>query len=140
MSVTPLSQPGFAAACCPLAQAHDDVILQLTHLETDFAVKSRSKVPILQLSRGATASHFCHWARPFIPHVGAYRQARSPSYNDSYGGLEPALAPRAFPKGTLHLNGEPIASPGGPLGKAGREIPQGTTAGNSTKLGLFAPA
>ena len=49
------------------------------HLEINFAVNSRSRVPVLQLSRGAMASHFCHWARPFIPH-GAYRQARSPSY------------------------------------------------------------
>jgi len=47
------------------------------HLETAFAVKSRSKVLVLQLSRGAIASHFCHWTRPFVPHVGAYWQATS---------------------------------------------------------------
>src|SRR5208283_4956591 len=50
------------------------------HLEINIAVNSRSRVPVLQLSRGAMASHFCHWARPAIPHVGAHRQARSPSY------------------------------------------------------------
>jgi hypothetical protein len=30
------------------------------HLEINFAVYSRSRVPVLQLSRGAMASHFCH--------------------------------------------------------------------------------
>src|SRR5208282_415205 len=39
------------------------------HLEITFAVKSRSNgVPFLSLTR------------PYIPHVGAHRQARSPSY------------------------------------------------------------
>src|SRR5208283_3039058 len=48
------------------------------HLEITFAVNSRSRVPVLQLSRGAMASHFCHWhvtlshtlertARPDLP-------------------------------------------------------------------------
>src|SRR5208337_4665139 len=35
-------------------------------LETDFAIKSGAKSPILQLNRGANTSHFCHW-RPFNP-------------------------------------------------------------------------
>jgi hypothetical protein len=61
--------------CC-----HLQLIRGAAHLEINFAVNSRSRVPVLQLSRGAMASHFCHWARPFIPYVGAYRQARSPSY------------------------------------------------------------
>ena len=30
------------------------------HLKINFAVYSRSRVPVLQLSRGAMASHFCH--------------------------------------------------------------------------------
>ena len=104
------------------------------HLEINFAVNSRSRVPVLQLSRGAMTSHFCHWARSFNPHVGAYRQARSPSYmarslrsasklaantrptefrvctarspsyNGSFGGLEPAPAHALFRKALLHLN------------------------------------
>jgi hypothetical protein len=84
------------------------------HLEIDFAVNSRSRVPVLQLIRGANGVPFLSLTRPYIPHVGAYRQARSPSYYGSYGGLEPASAQRAFPKGILHLNGEPIASPFAP--------------------------
>jgi hypothetical protein len=71
-----------SARCLTLAQSscHLQLNRGAAHLETVFAVNSRSRVPVLQLSRGAMASHFCHWARPFIPHVGAYRQARSPSY------------------------------------------------------------
>ena len=97
MSVTPLSQPGFAAACCPLAQAHDDVILQLTHLETDFAVKSRSKVPILQLSRGAMASHFVTGHVP-LSHTLERTPGQISLVYGSYGGLEPALAHALFRK------------------------------------------
>ena len=73
------------------------------HLETDFAVNSRSRVPVLQLSRGAMASHFCHWhvplshtlertARPDLPRIWLVRR---------FGAC---AGPRAFPKGTLHLN------------------------------------
>jgi len=33
------------------------------HLEINFAVYSRCRVPVLQLSRGAMASHFCHYVQ-----------------------------------------------------------------------------
>jgi hypothetical protein len=51
--------------------------------------------------------------RPFIPHVGAYRQARSPSYM-ARTAVWSLRWPTRFPKGTLHLNGEPIAFPFAP--------------------------
>src|SRR5271157_3379735 len=59
------------------------------------------------------ASHFCHRARPFIPHVRAYRRPYLPRIwlVRRFGAC---AGPRAFPKGTLHLNGEPIASPFAP--------------------------
>src|SRR5260370_26448846 len=82
-------------------------------LQMSFAVKSRSRVPVLQLSRGAMASHSVtghvplshtleRTARPDLPRIWLVRR---------FGAC---AGPRAFPKCTLHLNGEPIASPFAP--------------------------
>jgi hypothetical protein len=45
--------------CC-----HLQLIRGAAHLEIGFAVNSRSRVPVLQLSRGAMASHFCRTFQP----------------------------------------------------------------------------
>src|SRR5208283_2452551 len=64
-----------------------------------FAVKSRSKWRPIFVTGHVPLSHTLeHTARPDLPRIWLVRR---------FGA---SVGPRAFPKGTLHLNGEPIAS------------------------------
>src|SRR6266436_2579345 len=67
------------------------------HLEINFAVNSRSRVPVLQLSRGAMASHFVTGHVP-LSHTLERTPGQISLVYGSYGGLEPALAHALFRK------------------------------------------